>query len=154
MNKETPLELYQDAVLKLAMWLAECYCLAFQKEQGNEVDERRVVFARKMAELFQEHLFHDQEEMGFEPSVDAFLDNNAFNGFAWKDGKFEGSVEKAQVLLKRFINGFPQRSNHYEYECAVFLREVAKALEAGGAGNLTIYPEKLWLLSKKKKKEV
>ena len=137
--ENTPVEMYQDSVKRLADWFAECYWLNLHKEDDS-IEGWRVCYALKMAKAYTDYLLKDQEELGFEKTLCAFTENNAFKGFEWKNGAFLGDETKAKGILQRFVNEFPKTNNHYQYEVAVFLQAVADTLSKKD-GNKDLYPK-------------
>lgn len=55
------------------------------------------------------------------PGELSFLEDNCFDGFEIKDGRFVGDKKNVKLILRKWMEGFPASANTYQYEVSVFV---------------------------------
>lgn len=55
------------------------------------------------------------------PGELSFMEDNCFDGFEIRQGRFIGDQENVKRILRKWLEGFPATANTYQYEVAVFV---------------------------------
>lgn len=55
------------------------------------------------------------------PGELTFMEDNCFDGFEIKAGRFIGQKDNVKLILRKWLEGFPETANAYQYEVAVFV---------------------------------
>lgn len=51
----------------------------------------------------------------------SFMEDNCFDGFEIRGGRFIGDQTNVKLILRKWLEGFPSTANTYQYEVAVFV---------------------------------
>ncbi len=106
---------YKDSVMHFALYAARIAYLADLKEKGVPVDKGDIAYAGSCLSSYKEYLLEDKAALGFTDGLE-FLEDNKFFGFEIKGGKFLGEPESVLPIVTKWLDGFPETANHYQYE--------------------------------------
>lgn len=104
------------AILNQQMWL---------KEQAEEpFDIRLIKETLNRISVYKERLLSIKEQLGFPGGLD-FLGDNSYDGFAIINGRFTGNPDQAALITRKWLSGFPETANNYQYEASVYVMFMA-----------------------------
>ena len=129
---------YKDSLLYFCLYTAEIQHFADLIDDRKDFDYRKLVFAASMAEKYKTFLLDDKKELGFTDGL-AFLEDNKFLGFEMKDGRFIGDPDKVVPIVRKWVDGFPKVSNHYQYEVSIYVMAMIY-----GNLNKNLYPDRIF----------
>ena len=120
MVTDNALQLYKDAVFHFCAYSALAVEAAKRvQEKGRKQDAKELSFTVMMADSYKDYVLASKEEMGFTDGL-AFTENNRFLGFELLDGKFSGDRDKVLPIVEKWVEGFPESANNYQYEAGLF----------------------------------
>lgn len=107
---------YKDSVMKFCLYASRVAEYTRQLEAGlKNIDVKDFAYASTMLKCYKNFLLQDKEELGLTDGL-SFMEDNRFFGFEIKDGRFVGDAEKVFPIIDKWLDGFPESANHYQYE--------------------------------------
>ncbi len=128
---------YKNSLCNVCFYSALLQTYADKKASGEPVDGKDVVYATMMLAQFKQFLLSDKAILGFDDGL-SFMEDNKFWSFEIKDGKFSGDREQVLPIVTKWVDGFPENANNYQYEVAVltlalaFPEEIRDEMAANG----------------------
>ncbi len=108
--------LYKDSCMKFCLYAARVAEYTRQLEAGlKDIDRKDFVYAGSMLASYKNYLLEDKEALGLTDGL-SFMEDNRFFGFEIKDGRFIGDADKVFPVIDKWLDGFPESANHYQYE--------------------------------------
>lgn len=129
------LKRYRSSVTWLCCYLAQMQKFAELKVAGIDPPKKKLVYATSMAQRYMGYLLQDKEAMGLHDGLE-FLGNNNFDGFSIIDGAFHGNKDRVMPVVGKWVKGFPDSADNYEYEVAIYALALAFSDEKTG-----LYPK-------------
>ena len=132
---------YRESVYYLCLWLAQVQRFAQKLEKKEPFDRGLFVFAVSEAARFKNFYEEDKGKLGFSDGYD-FMEDNEFIGFSIKDGRLVSEVSNEEIfnIVDKWYYGFPATANHYQFEVAHYVVNLAEAVSQAKK----IYPKEVF----------
>ena len=117
---EKLIHIYKDSLIWLCVYSAQIQKFSEMAEKGCEVPRRKLVYAMGMASQYKARLLEYKERLGFTDGLEFMSDRNKFIGFGVEKGIFSGDSSAVLDVCDKWIKGFPESANNYQYEVSVF----------------------------------
>ena len=111
---------YRHSLNRFCYYVGRAQRLAEKKERGEYVDDSRVVETLSCLSSWKTYLLEDKESAGLKGGL-SFLSDNRFLGFEIKEGRFIGDEDRVFPIIDKWLTGFPDTANNYQFEVAMFI---------------------------------
>lgn len=111
---------YRTALAGFCIYFAELASVQEAIKNGEVVDASKVEETCEALCYYKERFLSSKAEMGFTDGFD-FTENNSFCGFRVRDGSLHGEKGKLFAIVRPWYDGFPKKSNNYQFEVANLL---------------------------------
>lgn len=118
---ESSLKQYKNSLANVCFFSA---LLQKYADRKGKVDKEEIVYAATMLKKYKQFLLIDKDFLGFTDGL-SFMEDNRFFGFEIVNGKFSGNRDKIKGIVKKWIDGFPDTANNYQYEVAILALALA-----------------------------
>ena len=115
---------YRHALTRFCYYVGRAQRLAEMKEKGIHVDDSTVVETLSYISSWKDFLLQIKQEAGLSGGL-SFLSDNRFLGFEMKEGRFIGDKDKVFPIIEKWLNGFPDTANNYQFEVAMYIMHTA-----------------------------
>lgn len=92
------------------------------EKEGDYPKDEQVALLSHIS-FWKEKLLQYKKQAGFNDGL-SFLSDNRFLGFEIKNGRFIGDEEKVYPILEKWLFGFPDRANNYQYEVSMYIMNI------------------------------
>ncbi len=123
-NNIGSLKCYKDSLAKVCLFSALLQGYAEKKEKGESVRDKDIVYVTMMLKQYKQFLLSDKAMLGFDDGL-SFMEDNRFRGFEICGGRFIGDRSKIKGIVKKWIEGFPESANNYQYEVSMLALALA-----------------------------
>ncbi len=136
-NNIGSLKCYKDSLSKVCLFSALLQGYAEKKERGESVRDKDIVYVTMMLKQYKQFLLSDKAMLNFDDGL-SFMEDNKFRGFEISNGRFIGDRSKIKGIVQKWIEGFPERANNYQYEVSMlvlalaFPEDIEKTFELAG----------------------
>ena len=119
---------YRNYVRHLCLYSAEVQRMTGMLEKGGQVNKKLLVYALSMVKGYRIALMQVMNRMGIGGSLD-FMEDNEFIGFSVRQGRLilEGSRKAVLDVCRKWIDGFPDEANYYQYAVGMYCLALAYA---------------------------
>lgn len=115
---------YRHALTSFCYYVAKAQRLAEIKERGGHVDDALIVETMSYISTWKDFLLESKQEAGLKGGL-SFLSDNRFLGFEMKEGRFIGDKDKVFPIIDKWLKGFPDTANNYQFEVAMYICHTA-----------------------------
>ncbi len=115
---------YKNSLANVCLFASRLEQYAEDKENGKKVREKDVIYTATMLKQYKQFLLTDKAMLGFNDGL-SFMENNKFRGYEIKDGRFYGDRSLIKGIVYKWIEGFPDTANNYQYEVSMLTLALA-----------------------------
>ena len=111
---------YRHALDRFCYYVGRSQRLAEIKGKGGFVPDEKVIETMSLISSWKDFLLTSKQDAGLGGGL-SFLSDNRFLGFEVKEGRFIGDKDKVFPIIEKWLKGFPDTANNYQFEVAMFL---------------------------------
>ena len=115
---------YKNSVCNVCFYTSLLAKYAEELEEKKPVKDGDIVYATTMLKKFKQYLLIDKEMLGFTDGL-SFLSDNHFRGFCIENGRFYGDRSGIKDIVEKWVKGFPDTANNYQYEVSMLVLALA-----------------------------
>lgn len=121
MASEKDIRAYKWFARKLCLYAAEVQRCADAAEEGRALDKRCLTYALAKLDGYRRLTLECMNILGYKGGIQ-FMEDNEFIGFSIKQGRLFMEDDKEVVLntCKKWVYGFPEEANYYQYAVAMY----------------------------------
>ncbi len=111
---------YRHSLNRFCYYVGRAQRLAEKKKCDLPVSDEDVVETLSFISSWKNALLKDKEVAGLNGGL-SFLSDNRFLGFEMKEGRFIGDKDKVFPIIEKWLIGFPDTANNYQFEVAMYI---------------------------------
>ena len=117
---------YKDSVRNLCVYTAEVQRFTEALDKGQRISRRCLTYALSKVKSYHRITRQVMNRMGIPGDIE-FMEDNEFLGFSIKQGRLtlEDTRDVVFDTCLKWIEGFPDEANHYQYAVAMYCLALA-----------------------------